>query len=718
MGVAYSEHLPEIKTHKMGVNLGKLLLAAQNYDAITEKVRTQLDKILNIKDRKGPIEITDEEKEELIESVTKDINELIEDGELSLEGYKSSTKTAKTIRLKLIKLLHDNYLIDVRISEIEKNRKGLTSEEQLLRNQQLIHAIEVTKKSSSVRRFILKLTEDALASHYPPEDFNSKPLKKAGLSTRQINDLTTNFIFWTLKHDSRFNDFHRLIAYLYIFHGLDETTVHEKIKQFEEKDKCKYALNPETVNQFYKKIIQIFDNESDVLLNRFLSEASLKDMDNSSVIPNHDEYIKKITYFSKKGRVKPGTRPEILHGVEVRNINIPEAELEKTLDDIDIMLLQRGNISARNRALVRILRLIGYLVHSGFGQYMIGKYGAPEDFRDMKQEMAEKCLEKLAMIDPKKGRISTPLTIWLKALIRRYVYDLETVRNPSIVHDLAIYMKKHPNIPDKVLSNKYRISLVTIQKIRQESQQTYLSLDAPVNPNNSKETAFSEILNLDSSEDIEDLILRKQMNEVACRVLALLPPRDREILKLRREGVTLEDVSEEMGVSRERIRQIQEKALSNLATNNKQKKKFNFVSDETRFQEWCKENCKDPLDERMLRLRLGLAEENLYRKLGPTQIVKYLRSKGIYGLNRNSVSRHLLKLKRKLEKDQIALPEEERFVHVLRAAKCYRKARKILDRLRKDLDTEGTNKIDTQYLFKPNLPGPGGWPHIQGRRKN
>jgi len=684
---ARSYHLPQIETSEAVTNLGEILLAALHADAIAEKVRVELDKILSIPAIQGSVKFIKEEKREIIKTVFDEINELIKNGELFPGGHKEHIEIKKTIRLKLAELLHEKYLIDVETSEIDESRKGPTSEEQLLRNQQLEQAIEVTKKDSSARKATLDLMEGVLALHYPPEYLNQKPIKKANLSIRQINDLITNFIFWTLEHNPRFNDFHRLIAYLYIFHGLDKTTVYDKVKQFEERDKREYGLTPETIDLSYHEIRQVFTNESDALLNRFLSEASLKDADNKSLMSNHDEYIQKITYFSETAKISPsGLRPAALHRAEIRNIDIPKTELGKTLDEIDIILLQRGNVSARNRMLLRILRLIGYLVHTGYGQYMVTRYGVPEDFRDTAQAMAEKCLEKLAMVDPQKGRISTHMNNWLKGLIQRYVYELEIVRNPAHIHALAACIKKHPDIPDEALARKFYISLFTIQKVREEYGRSNISLDAPVNPHNHKKTEFGELLDLNSSKGVEGLILTKQTRQVMDRVFALLPPRDRFILERRfREGRTFREIGGKMDVARQRVEQVEKKILSAFGGNGRPTKNFNFISDEDRFKEWCEENCPKPLEKRMMELRLGLLEENGYRALGPTQIVKYLKNKGVNGLNRKSVGKRLKALKKKLEDDQKALPEKERFVHVLSAGKCYRKARKLLGSLGEEL---------------------------------
>ncbi|MBR2511320.1 MAG: RNA polymerase factor sigma-32, partial [Alphaproteobacteria bacterium] len=96
-----------------------------------------------------------------------------------------------------------------------------------------------------------------------------------------------------------------------------------------------------------------------------------------------------------------------------------------------------------------------------------------------------------------------------------------------------------------------------------------LSLNAPIN----SEDGASDILSnmSDGRESIEDTLeqieFRRRGYELLKRNLAKMSERDREILvarKLRTPAVTLESLSQKYGISRERVRQIEERAYKKL----------------------------------------------------------------------------------------------------------------------------------------------------------
>ena len=71
----------------------------------------------------------------------------------------------------------------------------------------------------------------------------------------------------------------------------------------------------------------------------------------------------------------------------------------------------------------------------------------------------------------------------------------------------------------------------------------------------------------DIQNTIEDLEFKRRGYDLLRRHLAELPERDREILRARRltdPALTLESLSQKYGISRERVRQIEERAFNKL----------------------------------------------------------------------------------------------------------------------------------------------------------
>jgi RNA polymerase sigma-32 factor len=96
-----------------------------------------------------------------------------------------------------------------------------------------------------------------------------------------------------------------------------------------------------------------------------------------------------------------------------------------------------------------------------------------------------------------------------------------------------------------------------------------LSLNAPMAGNEDSKDALSNLAdNRDSVEDtIEQLEFKRRGYDLLRKHLQNLPERDREILKARRLAdptATLEVLAQKYGISRERVRQIEERAYNKL----------------------------------------------------------------------------------------------------------------------------------------------------------
>ena len=95
---------------------------------------------------------------------------------------------------------------------------------------------------------------------------------------------------------------------------------------------------------------------------------------------------------------------------------------------------------------------------------------------------------------------------------------------------------------------------------------THLSLDTPL-----KNDEHTPYLNLLENKDIipyDDQIMRESLNAKVDQMLENLPKREATILKMRfgfsGEVKTLEDIGQEIGLSRERVRQIEKRAKERL----------------------------------------------------------------------------------------------------------------------------------------------------------
>jgi RNA polymerase primary sigma factor len=107
------------------------------------------------------------------------------------------------------------------------------------------------------------------------------------------------------------------------------------------------------------------------------------------------------------------------------------------------------------------------------------------------------------------------------------------------------------------------------RRVRQyrEASRAPVSLDSPISTDDT--TAISEIVADANAAAPFDAIVKHNDNQLVQEVLATLEPRENRILAMRfgldnGRPKTLEEVGERLGVTRERIRQIQEQALQKM----------------------------------------------------------------------------------------------------------------------------------------------------------
>ncbi len=188
--------------------------------------------------------------------------------------------------------------------------------------------------------------------------------------------------------------------------------------------------------------------------------------------------------------------------------------------------------------------------------------------------------------DWEKGfKFSTYATWWIRQAITRALADQSrTIRIPvHMVETIAKYKQKlrelnqhlgREPLPEEIAA-EMGIELDKVYTIQKIDQQT-VSLESPVGDDEDKSTLGSFIAD-ESIEAPDKSAAHRILSEQMMAVLDDLSPKERKILELRHgltdEGVcyTLEEVGREFGVTRERIRQIEAKALEKIRTHERAK---------------------------------------------------------------------------------------------------------------------------------------------------
>ncbi len=247
--------------------------------------------------------------------------------------------------------------------------------------------------------------------------------------------------------------------------------------------------------------------------------------------------------------------------------------------------LARGNASQRRRMELRKLIEDGWaarehlitansrLVISVAKKYM----GRGVPFLDLIQEGNIGLIRATKKFDYRRGhKFSTYATWWIRQAVTRAIADQgRTIRVPvhmgdqinkllRVQHQLTQRLGREPSVEE--LANALEVPPKKVENMIQVARRP-LSLETPTD--DEEDSVLGDFIEDDEAAPPDDTATYNLLREHLSEVLNSLPPREVRILQLRYglldgQAYTLEEVGRKMGVTRERVRQIEAQALSRL----------------------------------------------------------------------------------------------------------------------------------------------------------
>ena len=263
---------------------------------------------------------------------------------------------------------------------------------------------------------------------------------------------------------------------------------------------------------------------------------------------------------------------------EIGRVPLLSAEEEVEL----AIRMSEGDVAAKKRLSEANLRLVVSIAKRYVGRGM--------QFLDLIQEGNLGLIKAVEKFDHTKGfKFSTYATWWIRQAITRAIADqartiripvhmVETINKVKKVNSQLLHENGHEPTNEQI-AEKLEMPVEKVREIMRVAQEP-VSLETPIGEE--EDSHLGDFIPDEDAPAPSDVASHTMLKEKLAEVLSTLTPREEKVLRLRfgledGRSRTLEEVGKEFNVTRERIRQIEAKALRKLRHPSRSKKLKDFL---------------------------------------------------------------------------------------------------------------------------------------------
>ena len=361
-----------------------------------------------------------------------------------------------------------------------------------------------------------------------------------------------------------------------------------EIKDFEQRKEALIKKGKELGFITYEEIaeelkgLDVSSDLLDELYNAFMendisviSETELDDDSGEEDTGGNLEDILKDNTIAKELTINDPVRMYLKEIGKISLLSLDEeTELSKRIAE--------GDETAKNRLAESNLRLVVSIAKRYVGRGML--------FLDLIQEGNIGLMKAVEKFDAEKGyKFSTYATWWIRQAITRAIADqARTIRVPvhmvETINKLSRYQRQltlelNREPTDEELAKKMGMSPDKVREVIKIAQDP-VSLETPIGEE--EDSHLGDFVPDESNMSPEDFTIHEMLKEEIGDVLLTLTEREEQVLRLRfglddGSPKTLEEVGQMFGVTRERIRQIEAKALRKLRHPSRSKKLRDYM---------------------------------------------------------------------------------------------------------------------------------------------